>query len=133
MNRVETLDKMRHCPVTTTVQVIGGKWKPRLLWLLRRGTTTFGALRRGVRASDRMVSRSLKDLERAGVILREERSVGRVVTTRYAFTTYGRTLIPVLDAMGHWGVAHQRGASPHDETAPVRPRGRRKFLIAAED
>jgi DNA-binding HxlR family transcriptional regulator len=30
------------------------------------------------------------------------------VTTQYAFTAYGRTLIPVLDAMGRWGAEHQR-------------------------
>lgn len=100
---------MRHCPVTTTVDVIGGKWKPRLLWMLRRGASTFGTLRRGVDGSDRMVSKSLRELEQAGIVSRDERRVGRVRTTVYAFTPYGRTLVPVLDAMGRWGVAHHRG------------------------
>ena len=108
MTHAETIDKMKHCPVTATVRVIGGKWKPRLLWSLRRGTAKFGDLRRTVSASARMVSRSLKELEHAGVIAREERRVGRLVTTQYAFTAYGRTLIPVLDAMGRWGAEHQR-------------------------
>jgi DNA-binding HxlR family transcriptional regulator len=104
----QAIDKARRCPVTATVQVMGGKWKPRLLWLLRRGRSKFGELRRDVRGSDRMVSKSLKELEQAGVITREERRVGRMLNTHYAFTPYGRTLIPVLDAMGHWGAAHQR-------------------------
>ena len=108
MKQVQAIDKVRHCPVTATVQVIGGKWKPRLLWLLRRGKSTFGDLRRNVRGSERMVSKGLRELERAGVITREERRVGRMLTTHYGFTAYGRTLIPVLDAMGHWGAAHQR-------------------------
>lgn len=100
---------MLHCPVTATVDVIGGKWKPRLLWLLRRGASTFGDLRRGVRGSDRMVSKSLRELEQAGIVSRDERPVGRVRTTVYAFTPCGRTLVPVLNAMGQWGVAHRRG------------------------
>lgn len=100
------LDKLHDCPVTSTVQVIGGKWKPRILWLLRGGTSRFGDIQRAIRASDRMVSRSLKELEVAGIVTRQERRVGRVVTTEYTFSRYGRTLMPVLDAMGHWGLAH---------------------------
>lgn len=102
------MEKLQRCPVTTTVAVIGGKWKPRLLWLLRRGTVTFGALCRGVQGSERMVSKSLRELADAGIVSRTERAVGRVRTTEYAFTPYGRSLVPVLDAMGHWGVAHHR-------------------------
>lgn len=107
---------MQHCPVSTTVDAVGGKWKPRLLWLLRRGATTFGDLRRGVRGSDRMVSKSLRELELAGIVSRDERPVGRLRTTVYAFTPYGRTLVPVLDAMGQWGVIHRRSVLTREGT-----------------
>lgn len=101
---------MQFCPVMTTVEVLGGKWKPRILWHLRVGAAGFGELQRAVGASERMLSKSLRELERDGVITRAVVPVGKVVTTEYAFSAYGLTLVPVLDAMGNWGLAHQRSA-----------------------
>jgi DNA-binding HxlR family transcriptional regulator len=99
-------DKMIDCPVMATVDVVGGKWKPRILWLLRQGKTRFGVLQRGTGASTRMLTKSLKELEDDALIARTIVMVGNVVTAEYAFTDHGRSLIPVLDAMGHWGAVH---------------------------
>jgi len=107
MLRDPPAEKMQTCPVMTTVEIVGGKWKPRILWHLRAGPARFGDLHRAVGASERMLSKSLRELESDGVITRSLIPVGKVVTTEYAFSSYGHTLVPVLDAMGKWGLAHQ--------------------------
>jgi DNA-binding HxlR family transcriptional regulator len=105
---VEEIDKMRDCPVMTTVLIMGGRWKPRILWHLRSRAASFGELQRATQASERMLSKSLRELEADNVITRAVVPVGKVVMTRYAFSEYGLTLAPVLDAMGYWGLQHQR-------------------------
>ena len=106
------VDKMADCPAMTTIGVIGGKWKPRILWLLRTGRVRFGMLQRATGASTRMLTRSLRELESAGVIARTEVMVGSVVTAEYAYTPHGRSLIPVMDALGTWGHEHRRTGAP---------------------
>ena len=105
------IDKMRDCPVMTTVAIVGGRWKPRILWHLRSCTASFGELQRATQASERMLSKGLRELEADGVITRTVVPMGKVVTTQYAFSEYGLTLAPVLDAMGHWGLHHRRSQS----------------------
>jgi DNA-binding HxlR family transcriptional regulator len=100
-------DKMAMCPVMATVEVIGGKWKPRILWHLRDGAAGFGELQRATQASERMLSKSLRELEHDGLVTRAVIQRGKVVTTEYAYSPYGLALVPVLDAMGNWGLRHQ--------------------------
>ena len=96
----------------TTVDIIGGRWKPRILWHLRSGEASFGELQRTTETSERMLSKSLRQLQPHDVITRTVVPVGKVVTTRYAFSAYRSTLVPVLDAMGHWGLRQQRRHTP---------------------
>jgi DNA-binding HxlR family transcriptional regulator len=109
MSNHNSVDKMRDCPVIATIGVIGGKWKPRVLWHLRTRTARFGELHRASGASEKVLSQTLNALEADAVIARTVMHVGRVVTTEYALTNYGRTLVPVLDAMGAWGLVHMAG------------------------
>jgi DNA-binding HxlR family transcriptional regulator len=101
------IDKIADCPVMTTVEAIGGRWKPRILWHLRGGPARFGELHRALGASERMLARSLKDLEAAGIVTRRVVPAGGVNTTEYAYSAYGRSLVPVLDSMGQWGLDHR--------------------------
>ena len=114
MNRAP-IDKMLFCPVTATVEVIAGKWKPRILWHLRIGTAKFGELQRATAASERMLSKSLRELEKDGIITRTVIVDGRVKTTQYDYSAYGRTLVPVLDAMGEWGFGQREINTPDDQ------------------
>ncbi len=103
----DPIDKIADCPVMTTVAVIGGKWKPRILWLLRDGPLRFSDLKRGIpEASEKMLSEHLRALEVAGVLARREFLDGAVAAVEYSYSHYGRTVIPVLDAMGDWGLRH---------------------------
>lgn len=100
------IDKMRDCPVMATIEVIGGKWKPRILWRLRDGPATFGDLRRYVGVSEKVLSENLAALQRDGIVSRQPLKEGDMVYVEYDYTCYGRSLVPVLDAMGGWGLGH---------------------------
>lgn len=91
------------CAVETTVAVIGGKWKPILLFHMLSGAKRFSELQRLVpQASDRMLTRSLRELEEDHLIIRE---VFPEVPVRveYRLSRDGKTLIPILNAMSEWG------------------------------
>lgn len=104
--RLPAKERRYFCPVDAVVQFIGGKYKPIILWhLAHDGTTRFGALSRVVPATPKMLTQQLRELEADGLVHRE---VYPVVPprTEYSLTAFGRTLIPVLDAMCAWGRAH---------------------------
>ncbi len=107
--RLPAKERRYLCPVDAVVQLIGGKYKPSILWhLAHDGTMRFGALRRVVPATAKMLTQQLRGLEMDGLLHRE---VYPVVPprTEYSLTAFGRTLIPVLDAMCAWGREHCGG------------------------
>lgn len=109
--------KMEDCPALVTVRLLSGKWKTRILWHLRRGAAGFGDLQRALPGvSAKMLSQHLADLCIANVVERRSEKRGRVIHSWYDYSPYGRTLIPVLDAVGEWGRTHQR---EQQTTAPV--------------
>jgi DNA-binding HxlR family transcriptional regulator len=106
------------CPVTATLEVIGGKWKPLILFQLRDRPMRFSELRRMVpQATQKMLTQQLRDLERDGII---HRKVYAVVPPKvdYSLTDYGQTLKPLLALMCDWGSRHRSRATAR--------RGRRK-------
>jgi DNA-binding HxlR family transcriptional regulator len=106
------------CPMLATLAVIGGKWKPAILWHLRRGVFRFGALQRSVGAiTQKMLTQQLRELEADGIVVR---TIFAEVPPRveYRMTDYGRTLEPVIDLMAQWGARHRAHA------AKVSPRAR---------
>lgn len=94
------------CPVESTVALIGGRWKPIILFHLVGRTLRYSELQRLVPgASDRMLSRALKELARDGLVHRE--AYAEVpVRVEYSLTASGQTLYPLLDAMSEWGERH---------------------------
>jgi DNA-binding HxlR family transcriptional regulator len=54
-----------------------------------------------------VLSQHLRDLEADGIVSRREFYEGAVLATEYAFTDYGRTLVPALYALAQWGKKHQ--------------------------
>lgn len=92
-----------HCPLETTISVIGGRWKPFILFHLRREPARFNELRRLVpKVTQRMLTLHLRELEADGIV---SRTVEQVVPPRvtYALTEHGQSLLPILDAMAAWG------------------------------
>ena len=95
------------CPIRTTLDVIGGKWKPLILFQLKNGPCRFGALRRSIPdVTQKMLTDRLKELERDGIVRRQ---VYAVVPPKveYSLTVYGEGLKPILAAMAEWGEGHR--------------------------
>jgi DNA-binding HxlR family transcriptional regulator len=91
------------CGVETTVSVLEGRWKLRILFQLLGGTKRFSELKRllpGV--TQRMLTLHVRELERDGLIHRE---VYREVPPKveYSLTALGRSLEPLLRIMSDWG------------------------------
>lgn len=94
------------CPVDRTLRVIGGRWKPVILYRLRAGPCRFNALRRLIPGvTQRMLTQHLRELEADGIV---SRTIHAVVPPRveYALTPVGESLMPVMQAMAVWGAAH---------------------------
>ena len=104
----EVPDKIDHCPALVTIKAISGKWKTRILWLMRSGEIQFNDLRRNLRGvSAKVLTEHLRQLEDDGIIFHAKSIDHGVIVSRYGFTEYGSTLIPVLDALGQWGLLHE--------------------------
>jgi DNA-binding HxlR family transcriptional regulator len=111
----DRLSKLHDCPVLWALAPIIGKWKTRILWLLRGGAMHFGDLRKTLPGvSAKVLDEQLKQLERDGLITRSETMQGGVKYVFYAYSDHGRSLIPLLDGLGDWGLAHQSRQAPND-------------------
>jgi len=105
------VDQRLDCPVNAAIEIIAGKWKPSILCELRQGARRFSDLKREIPGiSDRVLSAHLRELEADRIVSRRQFYEGAVSATEYAFTDYGRSLIPALDALAKWGLQHKRRA-----------------------
>lgn len=95
------------CPVETTLDVIGGKWKGIILYHLIDGKKRFNEFRRlypGI--TQRMLTLQLRELERDGIVHRE---VYKEIPPKveYSLTEFGRSLEPIILLMKDWGEKHK--------------------------
>jgi len=96
------------CPVEGTLDVIGGKWKPLIIWFLRKRVLRFSDLRRSIPGiTDVMLTKQLRELEQDGVI---KRKIYTQVPPKveYSLTPLGKTIIPLLDALCDWAIEHMK-------------------------
>jgi DNA-binding HxlR family transcriptional regulator len=92
------------CPVTATLEMIGGKWKTIILYSLSTGTKRFGEI--AVRIPDisrKVLTEQLKELETDGLILREQY---KEIPPRveYSLTDLGKSLSSVFRELETWGL-----------------------------
>jgi DNA-binding HxlR family transcriptional regulator len=84
-------------------EILGARWSLVLIRELVAGSTRFNELRRGVpRMSPALLSKRLKDLETAGIVMRA-RVTGAPDLFEYRLTEAGRSLRTVIEAVGIWG------------------------------
>ena len=97
------------CGLDAAVDVVGGKWKPMILWTLHAGgTLRFGELRRHIDGvSEKVLIQQLRELETDGVVHRE---VHPEVPPRveYSLTGLGEDLNTALVPLGVWGDRHMQ-------------------------
>lgn len=97
------MNKSFHCPVEATISLIGGKYKTVILWHLVDHTLRFNEFQKLLpNATPKMLTQQLRELEHDGLIVRV---VYPVVPpkTEYSLTEFGKSIIPVLNAMCAWG------------------------------
>jgi len=105
------------CAVEATLAVIGGLWKPVILFQLLGGKRRFGELCRLVpNATQRMLTLQLRELEADGIV---SRTVHAEVPPRvdYELTELGRSLRPLLMSLRDWGQSYRALRDP--DAAPV--------------
>ena len=107
MAEVKSMNKLPLCPVETTLQLIGSKWKVLILRDLIDGKKRFGELKRSVGSvSQKVLTAQLREMEADGLV---KRTVFAEVPPRveYELTALGLTLKPILDSLWSWGETYK--------------------------
>ncbi|MDT3404028.1 winged helix-turn-helix transcriptional regulator [Mucilaginibacter terrae] len=100
-NKKYALEK---CPVTHTMEKIGGYWKPIILYHLSHGDRRYSELKRAIPAiTEKMLIQHLKQLEVDNIVIRESKQVIPPYVT-YRLSNAGKDLMPVIDAMAEWAL-----------------------------
>ena len=103
-----TREELPECPVATTVQLIGNKWKLLIIRNLLRAPQRFSELKRTIPGiSQKVLTDNLRALEAEGLI---DREVFAEVPPRvvYSISALGDTLRPIIDAMQAWGTEYKK-------------------------
>ena len=98
-----TKQELPECPVATTVELIGNKWKLLIIRNLLDGEQRFTQLKNGSPGiSQKVLTDNLRIMEEEGIISREvfAQVPPKVI---YSLTKIGKSLLPVIDAMAEWG------------------------------
>lgn len=94
--------RMYVCSIEAAMDVIGGKWKPHILWKIKDAPLRFMAIQEKLPAiSQKMLTRQLRALEADRLITRTEYP-GMPPRVEYALTERGQTVIPVLASLKDW-------------------------------
>jgi len=106
MNDARRTNPVSDCPLTAALAATGGKWKLIIIYWLAEQPRHFGALRQEMSTiSQKVLTEQLRELIADDIVHREPTgsSPARVV---YSLTDYGRSLIPLVEAVRAWGRGH---------------------------
>lgn len=96
------------CPLYTAIAVIEGRWKPMIYQRLMQSPHGFGQLKRAMpRVTTKVLREQLRQMIADDLIVREELTPS-TMGVRYRLTRYGRSLMPVFNALWQWGTRHLR-------------------------
>jgi DNA-binding HxlR family transcriptional regulator len=99
-------ENLANCPVTATMELIGGKWKILILHLINNDINRFGKMNMMLKdISKQMLTTQLRELENDGLI---ERQIYAEIPPRveYFLSDRGRSLMPIIETMKDWGNEH---------------------------
>ena len=103
-----TKEELPACPVATTVQMIGSKWKLLIMRNLLQCPWRFNELKKDLEGiSQKVLTDSLRSMEADGIITR---TVYPEVPPRveYALSKLGESMRPIMDAMEIWGTEYKK-------------------------
>ena len=118
--RLKMQNYISPCPVETTLNIIGNKWKFLIIWHLLSGKKRFGELQRSISAtknqdiSQKVLTQNLRELQEAGLVARE---VFAQVPPKveYSLTPLGASLSGLFTALLQWGEGYILAqSSPQD-------------------
>lgn len=113
----KSLDDLVNCPVTATMQVIGGKWKLLILHLIDNDIRRFGKMSMMLKdISKQMLTTQLRELEQDGII---ERVIFPEIPPRveYSISEKGKKLLPIVQMMKVWGDEHVLNKTLQEQSA----------------
>ncbi len=97
-------DPLDPCPVELVIEMIGGKWKARVIHLLLAREFSFAELRRALPGvTQQVLSGQLAAMVNHGIVSRRRLDYGTSPRSIYSLSELGNTLVPVLQRMGAWG------------------------------
>lgn len=101
-----TKEELPECPVATTVQLIGNKWKLLIIRNLLTSPQRFSEMLKTIPISQKVLTDNLRSLEDDGLVIREvfAEVPPRVV---YSLSELGKSLRPIWDAMEAWGIEYK--------------------------
>lgn len=109
--------KKYYCNVELTLQVIGGKWKPIIIYRLGEdGTLRFSEIKRAIpNITQKMLTQQLRELEADGVVHRE---VYPQVPPKveYSLTELGETVMPLMKSLCQWGQKYEAWSNEYTTT-----------------
>lgn len=94
------------CPITKAMTMVGGKWKPIIIYVLSFGKLRFGKIAFQITGISRKVlTQQLRELEHDGIITR---TVYPEIPPRveYELTVKGEELMPVYQLLAEWSAKH---------------------------
>lgn len=105
-----SIEDLPLCPVETTVQLIGSKWRLLIMRDLLGGAKRFGELKKSVGSiSQKVLTSNLREMEEKGLVVR--RVYPEVPPhVEYDLTELGRSLRPIIDALRVWGEDYRKKA-----------------------
>ena len=95
-----------NCPVGFCMNIIGGKWKPIIIYMIRTGRNRHSLLLKNIsEISKQTLTNQLRELQSDGVI---ERIIFPEIPPRveYKITPHGQGLLPIIDSMSEWAMKH---------------------------
>lgn len=92
------------CPITTTMLMIGGRWKVIILWNLKNGALRYSELKKAMPSiTEKMLTQQLKGLIEQGWVSKTDfKEIPP--RTQYSLTKLGRSFMPVLQQVYDWGI-----------------------------
>lgn len=101
LNEEQILD---NCPITSTFNIIGGRWKVIILWNLRDRKMRYNELNKAIpNISQKMLTQQLKALMQSGWV--EKKDYSQIPPkTEYNLSSVGQSFIPILQEVHNWGI-----------------------------